>query len=352
MAKLDADNAMTKSGAEPPVLQDRFGRRITYLRLSVTDRCDLRCTYCMAERMTFLPKSEVLSLEELEHLSGAFIERGVRKIRVTGGEPLVRRDIMALMKKLGARVARGELDELTLTTNATQLAQFADELRGCGVKRVNISLDTLDRKRFAALTRRDALDDVLNGIDAAQRAGLAVKINTVALKGVNEREIPDMVAWAHGRGMAMTLIEVMPLGEIDEDRLDQYLPLTALRETLARRWRLTPMDMSTDMSMGGPARYVRVEETGGVLGFITPLTNNFCAGCNRVRVTCTGQIYMCLGHGDRVDLRAALRSPDPGTALEAALGHAMARKPERHSFEIERRGASPAVERHMSVTGG
>lgn len=354
MAKPNADNVMTKGGAArpvpaaPPVLQDRFGRRVTYLRLSVTDRCDLRCAYCMAERMTFLPKSEVLSLEELERLSGAFIDRGVRKIRVTGGEPLVRRDIMTLMTKLGTRVDRGELDELTLTTNATQLAQFADDLRSCGVKRVNVSLDTLDRKRFAALTRRDALDNVLNGIDAAQRAGLAVKLNTVALKGVNEHEIPDMIAWAHGRGMAMTLIEVMPLGEIDEDRLDQYLPLTAVREALARRWRLTPMDMRT----GGPARYVRVEETGGVLGFITPLTDNFCIGCNRVRVTCTGQVYMCLGHGDRVDLRAALRSSGPEAALEAALGQAMARKLERHSFEIERRGASPAVERHMSVTGG
>ncbi|MEL7485742.1 MAG: GTP 3',8-cyclase MoaA [Pseudomonadota bacterium] len=329
-------------------LRDRFARHITYLRLSVTDRCDLRCAYCMAENMTFLPKREVLSLEELETLAGAFIDRGVRKIRVTGGEPLVRRDIMRLMEKLGARLADGDLDELTITTNATQLDRYAEDLKAVGVKRVNVSLDTLDDAAFERLTRRRALSRALAGIDAAQAAGLEVKINTVALKGVNEAEIPSMIAWAHGRGMALTLIEVMPLGEIDEDRMDQYLPLDAVRADLKRRWALAPLAKRT----GGPARYWRVEETGGELGLITPLTNNFCDGCNRVRVTCTGQIYMCLGHADRIDLRAALRSEDPDAALAAALDRAMLLKPERHAFEISRRNAAPAVARHMSVTGG
>lgn len=329
-------------------LQDSFGRHITYLRLSVTDRCDLRCTYCMAEHMTFLPKREVLSLEELERLAGAFIERGVKKIRITGGEPLVRRDIMTLMARLGRRLEAGDLDELTLTTNGTQLTHHADVLKSLGVKRINVSLDTLNDEKFEKLTRRNALSKVLHGLDAAQQAGLKVKINTVALKGVNEEEIPAMIEWAHGRGMYLTLIEVMPLGEIEEDRVDQYLPLTAVQDQLQRQWTLTPLDMRT----GGPARYHRVEETGGVLGMITPLTNNFCAGCNRVRVTCTGQIYMCLGHSDRVDLRAALRSDDPDTALNEALDRAMMKKPERHGFDISERGAAPSVSRHMSVTGG
>jgi len=329
-------------------LRDSFGRDITYLRLSVTDRCDLRCTYCMAEDMTFLPKRDVLSLEELEKLADAFMTRGVRKIRLTGGEPLVRRDIMTLMTNLGRRLETGELDELVLTTNATQLARFADQLASVGVKRVNVSLDTLDDDVFEQLTRRRALSKVLDGIDAAQRAGLKIKINTVALKEGNADEIPSMIEWAHGRNMDLTLIEVMPLGEVDYDRMDQYLPLSAVRDDLEARWSLEPIDKRT----GGPARYVRVGETGGVLGFITPLTNNFCDGCNRVRVTCTGQIYMCLGHGDSVDLRAALRSPEPEAALEAALDRAMAKKPERHAFEISKRGAAPAVSRHMSVTGG
>lgn len=329
-------------------LRDTFGRQITYLRLSVTDRCDLRCTYCMAEEMKFLPKRDVLSLEELERLAGAFIDRGVKKIRITGGEPLVRRDIMTLMARLGRRLEAGDFDELTLTTNGTQLAHHADVLKSIGVRRINVSLDTLDDAKFEKLTRRDALSKVLSGLDAAQNAGLQVKINTVALKDLNQAEIPAMIEWAHGRGMDLTLIEVMPLGEIEQDRVDQYLPLTAVRDDLASRWTMTQLELKT----GGPARYVRVEETGGVLGMITPLTNNFCAGCNRVRVTCTGEIYMCLGHGDKIDLRAAMRSSDPDAALSAALDQAMLKKPERHGFEISARGAAPAVSRHMSVTGG
>jgi len=329
-------------------LRDSFGRDITYLRLSVTDRCDLRCTYCMAEEMKFLPKRDVLDLEELEQLAGAFIDRGVRRIRISGGEPLVRRDIMTLMNGLGSRIERGELDEVTLTTNGTQLSRFARDLVSAGVKRINVSLDTLDDKTFETLTRRRALSQVLKGLDAAQNAGLHVKINMVALKGVNENEIAPMITWAHGRSMNLTLIEVMPLGEIEEDRVDQYLPLTAVRDRLEKTWTLTPLEMRT----GGPARYVRVEETNGILGLITPLTNNFCAGCNRVRVTCTGQIYMCLGHSDCVDLRAAMRGKNPDEALGKALDRAMIRKPERHAFEITKRGAAPSVSRHMSMTGG
>ncbi|MEZ5922252.1 MAG: GTP 3',8-cyclase MoaA [Parvularculaceae bacterium] len=329
-------------------LKDGFGRTITYLRLSVTDRCDLRCSYCMAEDMTFLPKRDVLSLEELERVAGAFIDRGVKKIRITGGEPLARRDIMTLFARLGRRLEKGDLEELTVTTNGVQLARHADVLRSVGVRRINVSLDTLDDDKFKKLTRRDALSKVLHGLDAAQDAGLSVKINTVALKGFNEHELPSLIEWAHGRGMEMTLIEVMPLGEIDEDRVDQYLPLTDVRSRLQSQWRLTPIDKKT----GGPARYVHVEETGGVLGFITPLTENFCAGCNRLRVTCIGEIYMCLGSGDKVDLLAALRSENPEEALAAALERAMIRKPERHAFDISRRGAAPSVARHMSVTGG
>ncbi len=328
-------------------LTDSFDRAITYLRLSVTDRCDLRCTYCMSEAMAFLPKRDVLSLEELERLAVAFINRGVRKIRLTGGEPLVRRDIMTLLRRLSRRLGDG-LDEITLTTNATQLARHADELADIGVKRINVSLDTLDDAKFARLTRRRMLGKVLSGIEAAQAAGLKIKLNTVALKGVNEDEIPSLIAWAHQRDADVTLIEVMPLGEVDEDRVDQYLPLTAVRDTLEARWTLDPIALKT----GGPARYVRVAETGGVVGFISPLTNNFCADCNRVRVTCTGQIYMCLGHDDHIDLRAALRGPHPTEALNAALDTAMLRKPERHDFDISSRGAAPAVARHMSMTGG
>lgn len=336
---------MTQVAARP--LIDGFSRQITYVRLSVTDRCDLRCAYCMPERMQFLPKAEVLSLEELHRLALAFIERGVRKIRLTGGEPLVRRDLMTLVARLGREIGNG-LDELTLTTNGTQLAQHATALADAGVRRVNVSLDTLQPELFARLTRRDALAQVLDGIDAADRAGLQVKINAVALKGLNEDELPDLIAWAHGRGHDVTLIEVMPLGEVEEDRFDHYLPLTQVREQLEQRWTLSESGHKT----GGPARYVDVAQTGGRLGFITPLTNNFCAGCNRVRVTATGQIYMCLGQNDRVDLRAAMRGDDSEAALDAALDRATRRKPERHDFHIDAPGAAPALSRHMSMTGG
>lgn len=327
-------------------LVDGFQRRISYLRLSVTDRCDLRCSYCMPERMTFLPRREVLSLEELYRLALGFIARGVTKLRLTGGEPLVRRDIMELFRVLGRHVGAG-LEELTLTTNGTRLAEHAEALAQAGVRRINISLDTLDRTRFAQLSRRDALPDVLEGIAAAQAAGLKVKLNTVALRGINEGEIPDLIAWAHGQGFDLTLIEVMPLGEVEAERVDHYLPLSELRAGLESRWTLTPLADDT----GGPARYVRVEQTGGRLGLITPLTGNFCEGCNRLRVTATGQLYPCLGGGERVDLRAALRSDDPDAKLHAALDEAMRIKPERHHFRIAA-GAPPALARHMSTTGG
>lgn len=328
-------------------LVDRFRRQITYLRLSVTDRCDLRCSYCMPERMRFLPKAEVLSLEELHRLSLGFIARGVRKIRITGGEPLVRRDVTELFSALGRQLGHG-LEELTLTTNGTQLAGHAVALYKAGVRRVNVSLDTRDPALFERLSRRNRLADVLVGIAAAREAGLKVKLNTVALKGMNEAELPDLIAWAHCEGHELTLIEVMPLGQTDEDRIDQYLPLSAVREQLERRWTLTPSDARS----GGPARYVDIAETGGRLGFITPLTNNFCDGCNRIRVTTTGQLFACLGGSEQVDLRAALRSADPEQALDAALDQAMRIKPERHHFSVDRRGAAPAQPRHMSVTGG
>ena len=326
---------------------DAFKRRITYLRLSVTDRCDLRCTYCMPERMTFLPKREVLTLEELYQLATGFIDRGVTKIRITGGEPLVRRDIMDLFGALGRRLGHG-LEELTLTTNGTQLAEHADGLAKAGVKRVNISLDTLDRVRFAELSRRDVLPKVLEGIEAAKEAGLKVKINAVALKGTNEHELPQLIAWAHGQEHDVTLIEVMPLGDVEEERLDQFLPLDEVRERLAGQWTLTASDHAT----GGPARYFDIAETGGRLGLITPHTGNFCDGCNRLRVTATGQLYPCLGGSERVDLRAALRSDAPDRELAAALEQAMVIKPERHHFRMDQRGADPALARHMSMTGG
>ncbi|MCW1382579.1 GTP 3',8-cyclase MoaA [Novosphingobium sp. KCTC 2891] len=328
-------------------LVDRFARRITYLRLSVTDRCDLRCAYCMPERMEFLPRAEVLTLEELHRVALAFIDRGVRKIRLTGGEPLVRRDMIELVRALGRQLGQG-LDELTLTTNGTRLADFADDLAAAGVRRINVSLDTLDRTTFAKLAHRDMLPQVLEGIAAARAAGLQVKINTVALKGVNEAEIASLVAWAHGQGHDLTLIEVMPLGEVEGDRFDHYLPLDGVRRELEARWTLTPSAARS----GGPARYVDVAETGGQLGFITPLTGNFCEGCNRVRVTATGQLFMCLGGEGRVDLRAALRSADPDGAVAEAFARAMGEKPEKHSFVIDRPGAAPALARHMSMTGG
>ncbi len=329
-------------------LTDKFGRDITYLRLSVTDRCDLRCTYCMAENMTFLPRKDLLSFEELDFLCDAFIARGVRKIRLTGGEPLVRKGLLPFIEKLSRHLKTDRLDEITLTTNATQLAKFADELVHTGVERINISLDSLDREVFARLSRRDALGQVLSGIEAGLKAGLKIKINTVALKNGNAKDIPDIMRWAHSLSMDMTLIEVMPMGEIAQDRFDQYIPLSEVRENLDDQFTL----VDTPYRTGGPARYVQVNETGGRLGFITPLTNNFCAGCNRVRVTCTGQIYMCLGQDDRVDLRAAIRSKTPQEALYAALNKAMISKPEAHDFKIRKPGDAPAVARHMSVTGG
>jgi len=329
-------------------LIDSFGREITYLRLSVTDRCDLRCTYCMAENMIFLPRKDLLSLEELGTLCESFIKRGIKKIRITGGEPLVRRDLMSFMHKLSKHRISGKLDEITLTTNGTLLSRYAKELKLCGVERINISLDTLDPIVFTKLTRRNALDAVLKGIDAALEAGIKVKINTVALKGVNDSEIPRLIEWAHNKSMDITLIEVMPLGDIDEDRVDQYIPLNAIRDNLEHRFTLNNVPLRT----GGPARYAKVKETGGILGMITPLTNNFCAGCNRVRVTCTGQIYTCLGHGHKLDLRAAIRGDNSDAELERLLGIAMREKPEKHFFDISERGAKPTVARHMSVTGG
>lgn len=330
-----------------PSLIDTFQRRITYLRLSVTDRCDLRCQYCMPERMQFLPRAEVLSLEELHKVATAFIDRGVTKIRLTGGEPLVRRDMIDLVRAIGRRIGDG-LEELTLTTNGTRLSEFAEDLFDAGVRRVNVSLDTLDPVKFEELSRRDRLSQVLEGIAAAKAAGLSIKINTVALKGVNEHEIADIIAWAHGEGYEATLIEVMPLGEVDGDRIDHYLPLTQVRSDLEERWTLE----SDAHRSGGPARYVRVAETGGRLGLITPLTSNFCDGCNRIRVTATGQLYACLGGREQVDLRAAVRSDDPDAALQAAMEEAMTIKPERHHFSIRKKGEAPHLPRHMSVTGG
>lgn len=328
-------------------LTDRFTRRISYLRLSVTDRCDLRCVYCMPERMTFLPRKDLLSLEELLHLADAFIARGVTKIRLTGGEPLVRQGVLPLVSALGRRLGQG-LEELTLTTNGTQLAPAAEALRAAGVRRVNISLDTLDRDRFARLTRADALPQVLAGIGAAKAAGLRVKLNVVALKDVNEQELPDLIAWAHGEGHDVTLIEVMPLGEVEADRIDQFVPLNAVRRQLERTWTLRPSDHRT----GGPARYVEVAQTGGRLGFITPLTHDFCGSCNRVRVTATGQLYPCLGGGERVDLRAVLRSGEGDVMVGEAIAKAMRLKPERHFFAYDQGEPVGAQPRHMSVTGG
>ena len=328
---------------------DPFGREITYLRVSVTDRCDFRCFYCMTEDMTFLPKAELLTLEELDRLCGAFIGLGVRKIRLTGGEPLVRRNMMSFVRNLGQRVRSGTLDEVTLTTNGSQLSRFADELVDCGVRRINVSLDTLDADKFAAITRWGKFDKVMGGLAAAKRAGLAIKINMVALKGVNEDEIDGMLRWCGDQGYDLTLIETMPMGEIDGDRNDQYLPLSVVRGRLAETWSLSDIDYKT----GGPARYMAVAETGGRLGFITPLTHNFCESCNRVRLTCTGTLYMCLGQDDAADLRAPLRASECDDLLVAAIHEAIGRKPKGHDFIIDRRsGNRPAVSRHMSVTGG
>jgi GTP 3',8-cyclase len=326
---------------------DPFGRSITYLRVSVTDRCDFRCVYCMAENPTFLPKSDILTLEEIERLCGAFIRTGVKRIRITGGEPLVRRGVLTLFERLGQRLGSG-LEELTLSTNGSQLPHCAERLAAAGVKRVNISLDTLDPEKFRTVTRCGDLNTVLAGIDAAQTAGLKVKINTVALKGVNDEEFEHLIRWAHGRGMDLTLIETMPMGDSDADRVAQYLPLSLVRARLAERFAFA----DTDHRTGGPARYVRVEQTGGLVGFITPLTHNFCSTCNRVRVTATGTLYMCLGQEDAADLRTPLRAARDDTMLDKAIEAAIRRKPKGHDFMIDRRHSAPAVTRPMSMTGG
>jgi cyclic pyranopterin phosphate synthase len=338
-----------RSEAQPlPALTDRFGRTITYLRVSVTDRCDFRCVYCMSEHMTFLPRRDLLTLEELDRICTAFVERGVSKLRITGGEPLVRKNIMWLFDALSRHLDGGALEELTLTTNGSQLKRFAGALKGAGVERINVSLDSLRPDRFRAITRWGDLATVMEGLEAADAARLKVKINTVALKGTNEDEIDELICFAHGRGYDLTLIETMPMGEVDGDRTDQYLPLSIVRARLMDRWTLEDIPDRT----GGPARYVRVAETGGRLGFITPLTHNFCESCNRVRLTCTGTLYMCLGQEDAVDLRAPLRTGANDAGLNAAIDEAMALKPKGHDFVIDRRAGKPAVARHMSVTGG
>jgi cyclic pyranopterin phosphate synthase len=345
VATLDIERPHSRPG---DALVDPFGRAITYLRVSVTDRCDFRCVYCMSENMAFLPKADLLSLEELDRLCSVFIDKGVRKLRLTGGEPLVRRGIMTLVASLSRHLMAGALDELTITTNGSQLAKYAGELADHGVQRINVSLDTLDSDKFRTITRWGELDKVLAGIEAALAAGLRVKINAVALKGVNEDELGDLVAWAHGRGMDLTIIEVMPLGDIGAGRLEQYLPLSVVRAGLSQRFTLDEIDYRT----GGPARYVKVAETGGRLGFITPLTHNFCESCNRVRVTCTGTLYMCLGQEDAADLRSPLRLSPDNAPLEAAIEEAILRKPKGHDFIIDRRHQRPALARHMNVTGG
>lgn len=334
--------------AETAPMIDPFGRHVSYLRVSVTDRCDFRCVYCMAEDMTFLPKREVLSLEELDRLCSAFVAKGVKKLRLTGGEPLVRKNIMQLFRSLSRHLDSGMLEEVTVTTNGSQLAKYAAELVDCGVKRINVSIDTLDHDKFKEITRWGDLGRVMEGLAAAQKAGLAIKINAVALKGVNEHEIEEMMRWSHGEGMDLTLIETMPLGEISEDRTDQYLPLSLVKQRLEQSFTLKDIPYKT----GGPARYVEVEETGGRLGFITPLTHNFCESCNRVRVTCTGTLYMCLGQDDAADLREPLRASESDELLSAAIDEAIGRKPKGHDFVIERQNAKPAVARHMSMTGG
>ncbi|MBL8837981.1 MAG: GTP 3',8-cyclase MoaA [Alphaproteobacteria bacterium] len=327
---------------------DPFARAVSYLRVSVTDRCDFRCVYCMAEDMTFLPKADILSLEELDRLCSAFVRLGVRKLRMTGGEPLVRRGVMNLFRSLGRHLESGALDELTVTTNGSQLPRYAAELAACGVRRINVSLDTLDPAKFKAITRWGDLAKVEDGLMAAKAAGLAVKINAVALKGVNEDEFDRLIEWSGRHGFDLVFIEVMPLGDIEPSRLDQYLPLSLVRTRIERNWTL----QETDYRTGGPARYFTVAETGRRLGFITPLTHNFCESCNRVRLTCTGTLYMCLGQEDAADLRAPLRASADDALLDEAIRAAIARKPKGHDFVIDRRHRGPAVSRHMSTTGG
>jgi len=343
--------AMTPQGNKDGgtrTLVDPFGRHVTYLRVSVTDRCDFRCTYCMSEHMTFLPKKDLLSLEELDRVCSAFVAKGVKKLRITGGEPLVRKNILWLLRALARHLDTGALEELTLTTNGSQLTRYAHELKDTGVRRINVSLDTLKPDRFKIITRWGDFAQVMAGIDAADRAGLAIKLNAVALKGLNEDEFADLISFAHGRGFDLTLIETMPMGDIDGDRTDQYLPLSIVRARLMDRYTLEDIPFRT----GGPARYVRVRETGGRLGFITPMTHNFCESCNRVRLTCTGTLYMCLGQDDAADLRAPLRASRDDLLLASAIDEAISRKPKGHDFVIDRRTRRPAVARHMSVTGG
>lgn len=341
---MNAADPQAANLAVPSGLVDSFGRRVTYLRLSVTDRCDLRCTYCMAENMTFLPKADLLTEEELEIVAKAFITRGVTKIRVTGGEPLVRRNIIGIMTRLSNFLGQG-LEELTLTTNGTQLSKHAEVLSKIGVRRINVSIDSLDPATYARVTRGGRLDQVLDGIAAAQSHGLKIKLNVVALKRDNAAEIPSIIHWAHRRAIDVTLIETMPLGEISQDRFDQYIPMSAVKSDLEAEFSMVRDDHRT----GGPSQYWKVQETGGRIGFITPLSNNFCSGCNRVRLTCTGKLFLCLGQNDDADLRQVLRS---GGDLDAALTEAMTRKPKAHDFNITRPGETPALSRHMSMTGG
>ncbi|MFZ2871177.1 GTP 3',8-cyclase MoaA [Zavarzinia sp.] len=329
-------------------LIDPFLRPITYLRVSVTDRCDFRCQYCMAEAMTFLPKAEILSLEELDRLCSAFVALGLKRLRLTGGEPLVRRGLMDLLRSLSRHLRSGALDEITMTTNGSQLARFAGEMADAGIRRVNVSLDTLDPEDFRRITRRGELGPVIDGIRAARDAGISVKLNAVALKGINEEQILPLVAFAHGQGMDITFIETMPMGDIDGDRTDHYLPLSAVRERIATRYQMTPSGYRT----GGPARYSTVAETGRRIGFITPMSHNFCESCNRVRLTCTGTLYLCLGQEDAADLRAVLRGGATDGGLRDAIRAAIARKPKGHDFIIDRPGAAPALARHMNTTGG
>ncbi len=345
MAPYDISSA--EPLARPAALTDGLGRRVTYLRLSVTDRCDLRCVYCMAEHMRFLPKAEVLSLEELDRLASIFIALGVRKLRLTGGEPLARKGLLTLLERLSRHLASGALDELAVTTNGTRLGEFAAPMADMGVRRVNVSLDTLDPALFARLTRGGDLAKVLAGIEQARAAGLEIKLNTVALANDNRAELPSLITWAHARGLAITLIEAMPMGEIEADRADQFVSLKEVRRELESFWTLRDLSLST----GGPARYVEVAETGGRLGFIAPLTGNFCDGCNRVRLTCTGVLHACLGREAAIDLRSILRADGDGEALAAAIRAGLSAKPHGHDFHI-RRGAAPAVDRHMSTTGG
>jgi GTP 3',8-cyclase len=345
---LSTDSTTALADRPSTDMIDPFGRAVTYLRVSVTDRCDFRCVYCMSEHMTFLPKRDLLTLEELDRLCTAFVDKGVRKLRITGGEPLVRRNIMHLFKDLSRHLASGALEELTLTTNGSQLARFADELAGHGVRRVNVSIDTLKPDKFKEITRWGDLDKVLGGMQAAQKAGLDIKLNAVALKGINDDEIEDLMKFAHGNGYDLTLIETMPLGDIEGDRTDQYLPLSTVRVNLSNSYTLEDIPYKT----GGPARYVHVKETGGRVGFITPMTHNFCESCNRVRLTCTGTLYMCLGQDDAADLRAPLRASEDPAVLSRAIDEAIGRKPKGHDFIIDRQSKKPSVSRHMSVTGG